>query len=118
MSSKKKTITAMENVPVKEQPASVRRQYVLVEASLSSGNTRCTNKLSITEAFTRWNTAEGGYGRLHMCPMCKIFHTTDHKILGVFIYVYIGVADSKLFDPRVCDDIHYYTGHATNICPW
>ena len=74
------------------------------------GNTWCTNKLSIAEAFTGWNPAEGGYGRLHLCPMCIFFHTTDHRILGfLYMFTLASVADPRLFDPRVCDDKTYIT---------
>ena len=62
------------------------------EDSLSLGTHDAQTSCLLTEAFTRWNTAEGGYGRLHLGPMCIFFHTTDYRILGVSIHVYIGVS--------------------------
>ena len=103
--------TAMENAPVEEQqPAPVRRQYVLVERTVWAWEHMMHKQAVYYRSFTGWNTAEGGYGRLHLCPMCIFSHTTDHRILGfLYMFTLASVADPRLFDPRVCDDKTYIT---------
>ena len=85
------------------------------------GNAWCINKLHIPKASTRWNTADGGYERLHLYPMCIFFPTTDHRFFGVSLHGYIGVSRGPQALWPSClwrQNIHHHTGHATDICPW
>ena len=58
------------------------------EDSLSLG----THDAQTSCLLPKLSQDEGGYGRLHLGPMCIFFHTTDYRILGVSIHVYIGVS--------------------------
>ena len=105
------TTRAKDNAPAEEQqPDPEKRQIVLVERTVWAWEPMIYKWAIHDWLCTGWNTASGGYGRLHRPLWCLFTHTPDHMSLWqIYMVALASVADPRLFDPRVGDDKTYIT---------